>query len=110
MDQNVPPMKDFWLSCGHHLLDRDAGGGLVVTDEFLKAYLARPELALPPEACVVERTLHAALLAEPRRPVGPDEIAAIADPDARENWSVIIALRDRLIAHRTIEAVYLDLV
>ncbi len=37
-------MKDFWLSCGHHLLDRDEGGGLVVTDEFLKVYLARPEL------------------------------------------------------------------
>ena len=55
-------MKDFWLSCGHHLLDRDEGGGLVVTDEFLKAYLARPELEPPPDACVVERTLHAALL------------------------------------------------
>jgi hypothetical protein len=38
-------MHDFWLSCGHHLLDRDEGGGLVATDEFLKAYLARPELA-----------------------------------------------------------------
>src|SRR5690349_24314594 len=25
-------MKDFWLSCGHHLLDRVRGGGLVVTD------------------------------------------------------------------------------
>ena len=37
-------MNDFWLSCGHHLLDRDAGGGLVVTDDFLKVYLARPEL------------------------------------------------------------------
>ena len=49
-------MKDFWLSCGHHLLDRNSGGGLVVTDDFLKVYLARPELAPPPEACVVERT------------------------------------------------------
>ena len=29
-------MNDFWISCGHHLLDRDEGGGLVVTDEFLK--------------------------------------------------------------------------
>src|SRR6266704_6027497 len=57
-------MKDFWLSCGHHLLDRDEGGGLVVTDEFLKIYLARPELAPPPQACVVERTLHAALLGD----------------------------------------------
>src|ERR1700694_5268671 len=61
-------MKDFGLSCGHHLLDRDPGGGLVVTDEFLKAYLARPELNPPPEACVVERTLHAALVAAPPRP------------------------------------------
>ena len=46
-------MPDFWLSCGHHLLDRDDGGGLLVTDEFLKAYLARPELTPPPDACVV---------------------------------------------------------
>jgi hypothetical protein len=35
-------MADFWLSCGHHLLDREAGGGLAVTDEFFKVYLARP--------------------------------------------------------------------
>jgi Family of unknown function (DUF6352) len=103
-------MTDFWLSCGHHLLDRDLGGGLVVTDEFLKAYLARPELAPPPEACVVERTLHATLLAEPRRPVAASEIAAIADADARENWSFMIAFRDRLVGHRTVEAAYLDLV
>ena len=60
-------MRDFWLSCGHHLSDRDAGGGLVVTGEFLKAYFARPELAPPPEACVVERTLHSRLLADPRQ-------------------------------------------
>jgi hypothetical protein len=102
-------MRDFWLSCGHHLLDRDAGGGLVVTDEFLKAYMARPELAPPPEACVVEKTLHGALMAEPRRLVSVDEIAAIADADARENWQVMIAFRDRLLRHRTLEAAYLDI-
>jgi hypothetical protein len=102
--------KDFWLSCGHHLLDRDAGGGLIATDEFLKIYLARPELTPPPEACVAERTLHAALLAEPRRAVSADEIAAIADADARENWQVMLAFRDRLTGHRTIEAAYLDII
>jgi hypothetical protein len=102
-------MRDFWLSCGHHLLDRDDGGGLVVTDEFLKAYLARPELAPPPDACIAERTLHAALLTNPRRPVAAREIAAIADADARENWSVMVAFRDHLIAHKTVEAAYLDL-
>jgi Family of unknown function (DUF6352) len=100
-------MKDFWLSCGHHLLDRDAGGGLVATDEFLKAYLARPELAPPPEACAVERTLHAALLAEPRRPVAGSDIAAIADADARENWHLLIDFRDHLLRHPTLEAAYL---
>jgi len=103
-------MKDFWLSCGHHLLDRNSGGGLVVTDDFLKVYLARPELAPPPEACVVERTLYAALMAEPRRPVSAAEIAAIADPDARENWQVMIAFRDRLLKHPTLEAAYADIV
>jgi len=103
-------MMDFWLSCGHHLLDRDDGGGLLVTDEFLKAYLARPELGPPPEACIAERSLHAALLTNPRRPVAASEIAAIADADARENWSLMIAFRDRLIASRTLEAAYLDLV
>ena len=45
--------KDFWLSCGHHLLDRDAGGGLVTTDEFLKVYLARPELGRAFRAAVL---------------------------------------------------------
>jgi hypothetical protein len=109
MDQNAPRMKDFWLSCGHHLLDRDAGGGLVATDEFLKAYLARPELAPPPEACAVERTLHAALLADPRRPVEAGDIKAIADADARENWELMIGFRDRLLAHPTLEAAYLAL-
>jgi hypothetical protein len=103
-------MRDFWLSCGHHLLDRGEGGGLVVTDEFLKVYLARPELAPPPDACVVEKTLHAALMADPRRPVSSDEIGAIADPDARENWQVMSAFRDRLLHHRTLEAAYLDIV
>jgi hypothetical protein len=102
-------MTDVWLSCGHHLLDRDDGGGLVVTDEFLKAYLARPELAPPAEACVVERTLHAALLADPRRPVDAADIAAIADDDARDNWTVMIGFRDLLTAHPTLEAVYLHL-
>jgi hypothetical protein len=103
-------VTDFWLSCGHHLLDREEGGGLVVTDEFLKAYLARPELAPPQDACVVERTIHAALLTNPRRPVAPSEIAAIKDKDARENWTLMVAFRDLLVSHRTIEAAYLELV
>jgi hypothetical protein len=103
-------MKDFWLSCGHHLLDRDEGGGLIVTDEFLKAYLARPELRPPADACIAERTLHAALLLNPRRPVAAREIVAIADADARENWALMVGFRDHLIGHKTVEAAYLHFV
>ena len=55
-------MMDFWIACGHHLLDRDESGGLCVTDDFLKAYFARPELMPPDDACPVERRLHRELL------------------------------------------------
>ncbi|MET4717868.1 hypothetical protein ABIF63_001974 [Bradyrhizobium japonicum] len=103
-------MKDFWIACGHHLLDRDASGGLRVTDEFLKAYFARLELMPPQDACAVERRLHRELLADPRQPVSPDEIAAIADDDARGNWRFVLAFRDHLLRHPTLEAAYLSLV
>ena len=102
-------MTDFWISCGHHLLDREPGGGLLLTDDFLKVYLARPELIPPPEACVVEKTLYGALLADPRLPISSSDIAAIADADARENWQVLIAFRDLLLRHRTLEGAYAEL-
>ena len=103
-------MKDFWLSSGHHLLDRSEGGGLDLTDDFLKVYLARPELTPPPEACDAERRLHASLLADPRRTVTPGELGAIKDADARENWEVMLGFRAVLLAHPTLEAAYLDIV
>lgn len=103
-------MSDFWISSGHHLLDREPDGLLQVTDEFLKLYLARPEMIPPPEACAAERTLHAALLADPRVLVSASDIAAIADADARENWQLLIAFRDRLLRHKTLEGAYLELV
>jgi hypothetical protein len=103
-------VRDFWLACGHALTDRGEDGRLLVTDELLKAYLARPELVPPPDACAAERALHGALLADPRRAIAPDAIAAVADADARENWSVMQAFRDRLLRHGTLEAAYLDFV
>lgn len=103
-------MSDFWISSGHHLLDREQGGGLLVTDEFLKLYLARPEMIPPAEACAVERTLHAALLADPRMAVSASDIAAIADVDARENWQLLLEFRDYLLRHKTLERAYVELV
>lgn len=103
-------MSDFWISSGHHLLDREQGGGLLVTDEFLKLYLARPEMIPPAEACTVERTLHSALLADPRMAVSASDIAAIADADARENWQLLLEFRDYLLRHKTLEGAYVELI
>ena len=104
-----PPMSDFWVSSGHHLVDRDGEGRLVVTDDYLKAYLARPEIVPPPEACLVEHAIHQRLLREPRAPVPSGEAADIADRDARENWGHFLAFRDHLLQHSTLEAAYVAL-
>lgn len=102
-------MREFWVSSGHHLTHRLPGGGLAVTDALILAYLARPELMPPEEACAAERSLHASLQREPRRPLATSDIDAIADADARENWTVMRVFRDRLLGARSIEAAYLDL-
>jgi Family of unknown function (DUF6352) len=102
-------VRDFWLSSGHHLVDRDENGGLRVSADFLKLYMARPEIIPPPEACDIERGLHAGLMSDPMREVAPAEIAGVADDDARENWSLLIAFRDHLLRHRTLEGAYLAL-
>jgi len=64
----------------------------------------------PPEACAAERTLHAALLSNPRKTVLEGDVATVADVDARENWQVLIAFRDLLMNHPTLEAAYLHIV
>lgn len=103
-------MREFWVSSGHHLTHRTEGGGLAVTDELILAYLARPELMPPPEACVAERALHSRLMKEPRSVVELQDVAAILDADARENWSFMLRFRERLMSSATIEAAYLGLV
>jgi hypothetical protein len=45
----------------------------------------------------------------PRRPVGRDEIAAMEDADARENWEFMITFRDHVLAAPSLEAAYLAL-
>jgi hypothetical protein len=99
-------MREFWVASGHHLTRRADHGGLVATPELIMAYLARPELMPPADACEAERNLHASLLADPLRTVVKEDIALIADADARENWTFMINFRDRLVAAPSLEAVY----
>jgi hypothetical protein len=103
-------VREFWVSSGHHLTRRTEGGGLAITDELLLAYLARPELMPPPEASAAERDLHTGLLRAPRRAVAQSVLAALEDGDARQNWEIMLAFRDRLLAAHSIEAAYLDLI
>ena len=102
-------MTDFWPSCGYRLLHRDADGRLLVTDDYLRLYYRRAELAPPPEADAAERALHASLLDAPRREVREDEIDALADADARENCRVMLRFRARLLGAPTLQAFYADL-
>lgn len=103
-------MTHFWATSGHLLLDREPGGGLRVTDDFLKAYLARPELLPPEEACAAERALHAKLMAAPQAEIAPAEIDAILDEDARANWLFMLGWRERLLAAPTLEAAYAGII
>lgn len=102
-------MPDFWLSSGYRLLERGSDGNLHVTDDFLRSFLARPELAPVPESCASEQRLHDLLMAEPRRSIDADAIAAIADGDARDNYAIWLRFRDRLTAAPSLEAAYIGL-
>ena len=87
-------------------MERDAAGRLRVTDDFLRAYYLRPEVHPVEESGPNEHRLHAALMAAPRRAVTPAELQAVEDADARDNYRIVLAFRDRLVDAGTVEACY----
>jgi hypothetical protein len=106
----LSPIREFWRSSGWHLLERSTDGRHRAGDDFLRAYLLRPELAPVAESCPAELGLHAALLADPRRPITPVTLLGLEDEDARENYEVFARFREHLLRHATLEAAYLSLV
>lgn len=103
------PSPDFWRSSGFGLLERLPSGHLAVTDDFLRAYLERPEMRLAEESDAAELALHARLHQAPRAAVAAADLAELGDADARENYRIFLDLRDRLIAGGTLEGAYLAL-
>lgn len=99
----------FWISSGYDLLDRGADGRLGVSEDFIRAYLSRPEMAPPDEACDAERALHASLLAAPSRVVSAADLDMLADADARENYAIFLRFRDHLIRSGSLETAYVGL-
>jgi hypothetical protein len=102
-------VPDFWRSCGYRLLAVGSDGRLTLTDDFLRSFLLRPELAPIPQSSAAECALHDALLAHPRKSVSDAELAAIDDPDARESYAIWLRFRERLASAPSIEAAYLGL-
>ena len=100
-------MRDFWHDSGYHLLAETAEGRLGVSDDFLRAYLMRPEIRPVEDSCAAERALHESLMADPRRAVPEPEIAQLQDPDAQDNYRVVLGFRDHLLEAADIEAGYL---
>lgn len=102
-------MTEFWRNSGFRLLQRDDAGFLAPTDAYFRAYLARPELIPVAESCDAERALHAKLVEEPASTVAAGELDALADRDARENFEIFLAFRDRLHHAGSLERCYLSL-
>ncbi|PTW60851.1 hypothetical protein C8N35_10330 [Breoghania corrubedonensis] len=99
-------MADFWKSAGGHLVERTENGWLEVSDDYLRAYYTRPEIHPVETSCAMEHALFERLMEEPRAEVDPDEIAAIVDADAADNYRFILGFRDFLLRHGTIEGAY----
>lgn len=107
---NSDAAKALWSSSGYSSLTVADDNTLQVTDEFLRAFFQRPELVPIDSSCAQEQALHQTLLEQPERKVSEAEIAALADPDARENYQFALAFRDLLLKHSSLESTYFALI
>lgn len=102
-------MTNYWANSAYKTLAISPDRQLLVTDDFLRTYMARPELALVPESCPAERALHQRLTDNPRTEVVEADIAAMADEDIQENYRVWLRYRARLLSASSLEAFYMSL-
>ena len=100
---------EYWASCGYRLLAKGSDGRLTVTDDFLRSFLARPELAPVAESCDAELEVADALAANPRAAIDAAALDAIRDADARDNYRVFLRFRARLVAAPSLESAYVGL-
>ncbi|MDF3009728.1 MAG: hypothetical protein K0S03_524, partial [Burkholderiales bacterium] len=86
-----------------------AAGRLRVTDDFLRAYYLRPEIHPVEDSGEGELALHSSLMDNPRRKLDETDLQAVEDPDARDNYRVLMRFRGRLLAAGTVEGCYMAL-
>ena len=102
-------MPNYWAHCGFDTLQVSPDNQLLVTDDFLRTYLSRPELALVPESCPKERAIHQRLLNNPREEVAQAEIEQMADADIQANYAIWFRYRTKLLAASSLENFYMSL-
>ncbi len=102
-------MQDFWRNSGFHLLERDALGQLSVTDDFLRAYLMRPEIRPVYDSGPNEVALHEALMEDPRTEVEAVRLEGVEDADARDNYRTLLGFLSRLKRAESLESCYLGI-
>jgi Family of unknown function (DUF6352) len=100
------PAEMIWKSSGLHLTRRLRNGWLAVTPDLLRAYYTRPEIHPIEESCEAEHRLFEKLMADPVVEVAEAELSAIADPDAANNYRLVLRYRDHLLKHGSLEAGY----
>ena len=102
-------MTNYWPSSAYQTLKIIPDNQLLVTDDFLRTYLLRPELNLVSESCVAEKALHQRLMATPRAEITASDIAAMADEDIQANYQVWLRYRSKLLAASSLENFYMGL-
>ena len=102
-------MTNYWPHSTYQTLALSPDGQLLVTDDFLRTYLNRPELSLVPESCAAEQSLHQRLMDNPRLQVADADINAMVDADIQENYRIWLRYRERLLAADSLESFYMSL-
>lgn len=102
-------MRTYWPNSNYQHLSINSDRQLIVTDDFLRSYLNRPELALIPESCSQEQAVHQMLLNNPRASINVADIKKMADQDIQVNYKIWLRFRDKLVQAKSIESFYLSL-
>lgn len=103
MNAQRPPWFD---AAGLSHFEADAAGQLIPQPSYWAHSLGAPELAVVEESCPAERALHAALRADPLRPLPEAELAALADADVADNYRWWLRAREQLRLAGSLQGAY----
>ena len=95
-------MRKFWPNSNYQFLSINQDRQLIITDDFLRSYLRRPELALIPESCAQEQKIHQLLTDNPRARIDPAEIKKMEEERNRrlEDHNKMLMAQSRIFSNQ----------